>query len=784
MIKLLKILAAFLLLLVVGAFLAVQLVDPNDFKGQVEARATAAIGREVRIDGDMRFLLLPRPGLEIRGVILGSALGVDGPPLAEVSLVRLVPRIRSLLQARVELNLVRLDGLRLHLIRDEQGRASWDLAAVPPAPATSVHVRLPQFLLAAARSRGFLDVSAADARPVRYGPVVHRIEIGDARLTWDDRQEGLWLALEDVELSAQPVALGESAALRMTAVARASEGGAPIGLRAEGNLLVDSSLRRLRMDAFELGLDGLGAGTRVDLALLLQTGLDADLAARRYLADELTLELHASGAALAGGSIDAEAGARMELDLDAETLKVTDLSVRSGTLSARGAALGQSLLSAPVLTGDLALDAFDLRAWLQLRSLPVPWTLDTETFRRVSLAACWRLEQGQLGLQDLLLGIDETHFSGEIEQIANGSTHYRFDLLADLLDLDRYMPPEERPHAGSGKTSQLRVPPGPPVASTVAFDHETAPVFAIPVGTPAVTPPVAATRRFRVVPRTLGDLGLDGRLRIGELKLAGLRFGDADLRVRAKDGRLELDDEVRRFYQGRLAGSLGLDLSGSEPTVTLAQRAAGIDIGPLLVDLTGTDSLTGHGELTADLAATGRGAAALRGSLAGDLAIHVTDGAVKGFSLERMIADARARLTGKPVPAGMSTQTDFKDLRASAEVRAGVLSNRDLVATADKLRITGKGTLDLVRERFDYRFAPMLVRPPDGGGIKELEGIPVPVHLTGSFARPRWDVDVAGALRAVAEREFRGQGGGLFKKLEERTGIKGLEQGLRGLFGR
>ena len=132
----------------------------------------------------------------------------------------------------------------------------------------------------------------------------------------------------------------------------------------------------------------------------------------------------------------------------------------------------------------------------------------------------------------------------------------------------------------------------------------------------------------------------------------------------------------------------------------------------------------------------------------------------------------------------MSTQTDFKDLRASAEVEAGVLSNRDLVATADKLRVTGKGTLDLVRERFDYRFAPMWVQPPEGGGIKELEGIPVPVHLTGSFARPRWDVDVAGALRAVAERELQGQGGGLFKKLEERTGIKGLEQGLRGLFGR
>ena len=82
----------------------------------------------------------------------------------------------------------------------------------------------------------------------------------------------------------------------------------------------------------------------------------------------------------------------------------------------------------------------------------------------------------------------------------------------------------------------------------------------------------------------------------------------------------------------------------------------------------------------------------------------------------------------------------------------------------------------------------MFVKPPQGRGIKELEDIPIPVHLTGSFDRPQWNVDAGSALREVGKRQLdkqlEGQGGDALKKLDERTGIKGLEKGLRGLFGR
>jgi AsmA protein len=117
-----------------------------------------------------------------------------------------------------------------------------------------------------------------------------------------------------------------------------------------------------------------------------------------------------------------------------------------------------------------------------------------------------------------------------------------------------------------------------------------------------------------------------------------------------------------------------------------------------------------------------------------------------------------------------------------------VLHNNDLLATSSYLRITGRGAVDLGDERFNYRFEPMFVKPPQGRAIKELENVPIPVRLTGTFDHPKWTVDLGDVLKGVGrhelEKRIEQNGGQAIRKLEERTGIKGLEKGLRSLFGR
>ena len=251
-------------------------------------------------------------------------------------------------------------------------------------------------------------------------------------------------------------------------------------------------------------------------------------------------------------------------------------------------------------------------------------------------------------------------------------------------------------------------------------------------------------------------------------------------------GRLRIEDGAARFYTGRLAGRVELDATAEPPRLSFVQGAADVQVGPLVHDLTGKDRVTGRGSVDADLTAAGQTLDALKRDLGGRGAIRLVDGSVRGFNLEHMIRQAGARLKGQPAPSGDPQRMDFSELSASAEIRQGVLTNRDLVATSRYVHVTGEGRVDLADKRFDYRFAPVFVKPPEGRGIKEIEDIPLPVHLTGSFDDPKWDVELGPVLQGLArerlEREL--DKGDALRKLEERTGIKGLEKGLRGLFGR
>jgi len=806
---LLKFLATLLLFLVAALVFVGYLVDLNDYKDEIQDRFAAATGHELVISGPVRVDLFPEPVLEIMRASLPGALGIRGSALAEVDRVRLYSRWVPLLAGRLELVLVRVEGLRLYLIRDRQGRASWDVDRVPLAPSGAVGRIGFRRLAGPSQSPGPFDAWAAEAGPVTDWPPIGRIEILGAQVLWDDRRSGQRLELDGLEGRANPVVPARPIAWRvMGSVRTGDEDRRPAPLRAEGELRIGAGPQpTMRLEPLTMRVEGFDLGSGLATDLVLRAGIDANLDAGRYLTDQADLEIRAFGAALSTGRIKAKVGARLDLDLGTEHLKVTDLALRSGTLAVSGTALGERLLSAPVVTGDLKVAEFDLRAWLAQRGLPPPRTADPETFRRFALNASWRLEGGRLSLSDLVLGIDKTRFTGVVEQVSLGPPTSRFDLVANRLDLDSYLPPDLSPAeqvlAQPEKVSQQGAPVVASAATPVGPDEEATPVSAVSGETSVAAAPAPGTssgvqdRKGSLpsatapgpagAPVTAGstdNLDLEGRLRFGELKLARLRFGDADLKIGARDGKLDIDNRVRRFYEGRLVGRFQLDIKGTEPRVTLVQRAKGIQVGHLLADLPWNDRLSGRGEITADLIATGHSANALRRSLVGTLTIHFPQGVVRGFSLERLIREARARLRGKAPPKDLPMDTEFTDLRASAEVQNGVLRNRDFVATTEHLRITGAGTLDLVRGHVDYRFEFRFVEPPKGLGIKELERIPIPVHLTGPFDHPRWDLDLESALSTAVKRRLGEKGDDLFRALKESTEIKGLEQGLKGLFGR
>ena len=787
--KLLKVLGgilAVLVLLVVGAAILIPLlVDPNDFKGEITARVKQATGRDLRIDGNIGLSVFPWLGVELGGVTLSNAPGFGDQPFAAVKSARVRAKLLPLLSRRLEVDRVRAEGVRLGLIRDPGGRTNWeDLAGKAPAEAIPTEKTTPP------------KPEEAALAALAIGGV----ELADAELVWDDRQAGQRLALNGIDLKTGAIEPGRPLDVQLAFNLDNTQPAVQARVEVTGTVHPGASLHQIQVKPLRIGVTDLktGAGLRgraelqtelnldleaqklsakpLRLALSeLQTadklkasaeltaGVTGDLAAQAYRIEDLKLTAEAASDRLPGGRIKVDAASAIQLDLAKQTLSTDEIRVRSGLLQLTGKLEGRQIQTAPVLSGSLALAELNLGEWLKQSGIPVPETADPGVLQRVSLSSGWRLAQDQIKLEGLKARLDDSSLQGSAAVVHLAKPGYRFELDLDRIDLDRYLPPVPQ---GDKPTSQPAGAPGK-------------------AGPPVPLIPVDLVR----------DLDLDGRLSVGELTVSKLRIQKAVISVKARDGQLNLDNQVNQFYQGNLKGRIGLDARGKTPKLNLDQQAAGIQAGPLLKDVTGEDRLTGRGQLNARLSTQGDTEEAARRNLNGDLSFDFRDGAVKGFNLAQMIREAKATLRGEPRPPSEGpVQTDFSELSFKATAQNGVLHD-DLDAKSPYLRVTGIGQIDLAAETLDYLVKPVVVSTAKGAGgkgLEELKGVPIPVYLTGPWSDPKWRIDIASAAAEVGKAKLQEkieQKEGetlekLDKKLEEKTGVKGLGEGLRGLFGR
>ncbi|HWI15516.1 MAG TPA: AsmA-like C-terminal region-containing protein, partial [Burkholderiales bacterium] len=256
--------------------------------------------------------------------------------------------------------------------------------------------------------------------------------------------------------------------------------------------------------------------------------------------------------------------------------------------------------------------------------------------------------------------------------------------------------------------------------------------------------------------------------------------------------------------QGALSGAVTLNAAPATPTFSVRQTLTGVNVGPLLRDLSNTDTLEGKGNVTLNVTAQGNTVTALKKALNGSAAVKLSDGAIKGIDIAGAIRKGQAMLAsakGQPVQQQTDTKqrTDFSELTATFDIRNGVAHNSDLSIKSPLLRIGGAGSVNIGEDTLDYTVKASLVASTAGQGGKEradLRGITVPVRVSGPFASPAYQLDLAAMVTDTARQKIEEA---VTRKLEERLGPRtgggdaakeapggrrAIEDTLRGLFGR
>ena len=275
-------------------------------------------------------------------------------------------------------------------------------------------------------------------------------------------------------------------------------------------------------------------------------------------------------------------------------------------------------------------------------------------------------------------------------------------------------------------------------------------------------------------------LGLaDGssNLKVGKLRFRNINIDQSDIALAVKNRVMKATLNDARLYQGQGRGSFSVDGSGKAANIAANIALDGVSAQHLLKDAANFDMIAGKANVGLQIASTGASQLQLVENLNGKAQFKFNDGSIVGFNVPGALRGvSKGDFSGlKKAP---SEKTDFSELGATFTVTNGVAENNDLSLVSPMLRVTGAGQVHMPQRTIDYMVKPKLVASLEGqSSAGALSGIEVPVKITGSWDRPKYQPDIGSVLNNPQTVET-------IKEIGKRFRGKNAGEILDGLFGK
>jgi AsmA protein len=454
--------------------------------------------------------------------------------------------------------------------------------------------------------------------------------------------------------------------------------------------------------------------------------------------DRLSVEDLAMKAILSGDSLP---GSPETISFSADFFS-TDGRIDNGRMQGLGLDVGFSAQASngTGITGVLDVARFNPKDAFTRLGLPFPDFTDPSALEQAAFSCTLTKGMDGFAASNLKLVIDDQALEGRVAVHGRANPQVDLDLHLDTLNLDRY-----RMHSGSG-------------------------VEKAPSG--------SAEENIDLPVKMMRKLNLNATLAVDSLTVFNLRASDTRIRLMAKDGLFDMQAIESGRYGGRLQGAGSLDVRGQTPLYTWSHLISGLQIGPLLRDLHGQESLSGSMQSSAAIDTSGRSTMDLRRNLKGKVDFKVTDGAISGVNVSQLLRDGIRKVKGLSPGPQESPRTVFSVLSASGTISNGVETTPDLFLLAPRFRVTGNGQTDLVREVLDFRLLIELAGSQGQFDEGTLGLNSVPVRISGPVREPTISPDMDAVLRDLGLRGgqavqdvLKGVGSGLNKGVE---GLKNL----------
>ena len=383
---------AVILLAVAAIAIAMAVIDPNDYKPQIEQAVEKQTNLDLVLEGDIGWSFIPL-GLELNNV----QANLEGDRF--VALEQLVAQIDfwSLIAMAPQVDTFVLSGLDANLEVNEQGQGNW--TRIMPEPAEGEQ---PKTAEAEEEKPADTPTEEDGGEPLNFN--VNNVEISNAQVHYTDKSTGQAVTLENFTVTASEITLG-------------SEFPLDISFRIE-----------TAKPQFEV--DGS-----------ISARLAANEALNEFAVSGLSAVFDMNGEPFGGQSVTAELGGSAVANLENETATLSGFTASLANLSMTTDLQVKGFGDKPALNGKLNINEFSLKELLSNLGQPAVETSDPEVLKALAFSTNIGGPAGKVELSDLTLKLDDTTFNGSGSyNLANTGVVFR--LQGDKLNADRYLPPK------------------------------------------------------------------------------------------------------------------------------------------------------------------------------------------------------------------------------------------------------------------------------------------------------------------------------------------------------
>lgn len=675
-------------LLIIAAFSVPFFIPKSVYKNQIENAATNALQRDVTLAGDVKISVFPRISASVERVSVANPDGFATPNMIEAGALRGSVKWMPLLSRRVDVQEIAFVDADVFLQRKADGNTNWEFAsskeASPPPEGTN----------------GSFDAGIESAI------------LKNASLIFQDDQSGETYKLSELDLEAS--LRGMDQPLSATASGRFQEQAFTIdvwldapealtrNLPAQARLDLASDLANIKYDgSVQLGdapsLNGTFETVVADLAALTQQ-FELDVPARSALG-----RLQVAGKA--SGALDSPSLTELKLTHDSDLLSASYEG--SVSLNGDGTVAGTLSIASDRMRDLLSAAAIELAPGDTLQTFAVSGTANG-TFKSVMV-------------NNLNLSLDALRGTGQAGIDVSATTPRMIgDLSVPALDLTPFMgePDPEKTNQG-------------------------------------IQPWSDETLELSGLKSVNANLSLE----VGSLTIGDVELTDAVMDVDLTDGLLTADLSQFKAFSGLWLGKLTVDARPATPKVGFDMQGQNVAVANLLGTLAGFDSLTGTGQFKVSAQSSGTSIDAIMQAIDGEVSTSLSDGVVKGLNVAALVRSAsslkQAIATGSiqelnfGEALSQNAETDFSSFNTVLKVNDGVANVDVMKLLSPILGVDGTGQINLAGQSMDLRLATSVDKSAQGqGSVVQLNGIPVPIRISGAWTNPKVTPDLSGVSSA------------------------------------